>query len=129
MRIVYYFTYLMAFVFIVGESMRRGLEYLSINTTTMLEDYFAGLFLLCAAICWRGKYKSAPMVMAAAWGYASGGMFVPFFAHIESWLRGATVRFDHPHTDIESIIAKGIIWLICLVCLLVTLRHGQKEKL
>ena len=39
MRIVYYMTYIMAFVFLVGETSRRGFGYFSINATTMVEDY------------------------------------------------------------------------------------------
>ena len=125
MKIVYCMTYLMAFVFIVGESARRGLDYLSINATTMVEDYLCGALLLSAALLWHKKHKMAPKLMAVAWAYATGGMFVPFFAHLEAWLRGATFRVDHPHADIGSVVLKGVIWAICLTCLIVTLRSDD----
>ena len=44
-----------------------------------------------------------------------GGMFVPFAAHLEAFLRGVTFRADHAHTDVNSIILKGVVWLISIV--------------
>jgi uncharacterized membrane protein len=127
MKIVYYMTYIMAFVFLVGETSRRGFDYFSINATTMFEDYVCGVLLLLAALFWFKKHKIAPKLMAVAWAYATGGMFVPFFAHLEAWLRGATFRIDHPHAEIESVVLKGVIWAICLACLIVTLRTNDDE--
>ena len=118
----------MAFVFIMGETARRGLSYLSVNATTMVEDYLCGALLLAAALAWLKKKSIAPKLMAVAWAYATGGMFVPFFAHLEAWFRGVTIRDDHPHADFESVILKGVIWLICLICLVVTLRSDSSEQ-
>lgn len=128
MNVVYYLTYIMAFVFLVGETVRRGLSYFAINATTMVEDYLCGALLLAAAWFWHKRDKLAPKMMAVAWAYATGGMFVPFFAHLEAWLRGATIRPDHPHTDVGSIVTKGIIWAICLVCFLVTMRSDDRVE-
>ena len=128
MKIVYYMTYIMAFVFLVGETSRRGFGYFSINATTMFEDYICGALLLLAALFWFKKHKIAPKLMAVAWAYATGGMFVPFFAHLEAWLRGATFRIDHPHAEIESVVLKGVIWAICLACLIVTLRGDDADR-
>ena len=122
MRIVNIVAYLMAFVFIVGETSRRGFAYFSINATTMVEDDLCGALLLWAALSWSRKHRMAPVLMASAWAYATGGMFVPFFAHLEAWLRAETFRADHPHTDIGSVVLKGAIWAICLACFVVTLR-------
>ena len=128
MKIVYYMTYIMAFVFLVGETSRRGFGYFSINATTMFEDYMCGALLLLAAFFWFKKYKIAPKLMAVAWAYATGGMFVPFFAHLEAWLRGATFRIDHPHAEIESGVLKGGIGARCLACLIVTLRGDDADR-
>jgi hypothetical protein len=128
MKIVYYMTYVMSFVFIVGETSRRGLDYFSINATTMVEDYLCGALLLLAAIFWSKKYQLAPKLMLAAWAYGTGGMFVPFFAHLEAWLRGVTFRVDHPHAEIESVVLKGVIWAICLTCFIVTLRSNNNQQ-
>jgi hypothetical protein len=76
-------TYLMALTFLGGETARRGLAYFSVNATTMIEDYSCGAILLWAAWCWAKKQPKAPMVMAVAWAYATGGMLVPFAAHLE----------------------------------------------
>jgi hypothetical protein len=37
MKIVYYLAYVLAAVFLLGETARRGLSYFSINATTMIE--------------------------------------------------------------------------------------------
>ena len=118
----------MALVFIVGETSRRGFEYFSINATTMVEDYLCGALLFWAALSWSKKHRMAPVLMAGAWAYATGGMFVPFFAHLEAWMRGETFRVDHPHTDIGSVVLKGAIWAICLACFVVTLRSAASKK-
>lgn len=127
MRAVYYLTYVMAFVFLVGETARRGIGYLSVNATTMFEDYSTGAILLWAAWTWFRRQASAGKMMAVAWAYATGGMFVPFFAHLEAWMRGETFRPDHPHEDVGSIVMKGVIWAVCLACLIVTLRSKDRS--
>ena len=112
----------MALIFIVGETARRGLDYFSLNATTMFEDYISGVFLLSAAAMKLLNTKGSQAIMVAAWAYDSGGMFVPFFAHLEAWIRGITMRPDHPHEDLNSVILKGIIWSICLTCLVSTIK-------
>lgn len=127
MRIVYYLTYFMAFVFLVGETARRGIGYFSVNATTMIEDYLCGALMLWAAWAWSRGASVAPKAMIVAWAYSTGGMFVPFAAHLEAWLRNETFRPDHAHTDTASIILKGIIWSVSLACLIVTLT-SQADK-
>lgn len=128
MKVTHYMAYLMSLVFIVGETSRRGIGYLSINATTMVEDYLCGVLLLCAAIFWSKKTRSASKWMVAAWGYATGGMFVPFFAHLEAFLRGATFRTDHPHEDIGSVILKGSIWAVCLIFFIISLKQNISNE-
>jgi predicted anti-sigma-YlaC factor YlaD len=128
MKVVYYLTYVMAFVFLAGETARRGIGYFAINATTMIEDYLCGVLMLWAAWLWFKKSAQAYLIMAVAWAYATGGMFVPFAAHLEAWLRNETFRPDHPHTDIGSIVLKGVIWAVCLVCLVVTLANHDTER-
>ena len=127
MKAAYYAAWVMAFVFIAGETLRRGLSYLSVNATTMVEDYICGALLLSAAVLWNQKRPLAPKLMAVAWAYATGGMFVPFFAHLEAFLRDTTFRPDHPHEDVNSIVLKGVIWAICLVFLIISLRSDDSE--
>ena len=128
MKIVYYLTWAMAAVFILGETLRRGFGYFSINATTMIEDYLCGVLLLAAALVWRHGSALGPVLMASAWAYGTGGMFVPFAAHLEAWMRGETFRPDHPHDDINSVILKGAIWAICLICFVVSLRNARKAR-
>ena len=80
MKSVHFMAYAMGAIFILGETSRRGLDYFSINATTMLEDYGSGLLLLLAAAACTAKMANASLYLAGSWGYAAGGMFVPFFA-------------------------------------------------
>ena len=127
MKIVLFFNFLIAFVYLAGETARRGISYFSVNATTMLEDYVGGMVLLLAAILWVRKYKHAQITMTAAWAYAAGGMFVPFFAHLEAWIREETFRADHIHTDTNAVILKATVWLICLVCFFISLRTAIRN--
>ena len=128
MKAAHYMAYFMSFVFILGETSRRGLGYFSVNATTMVEDYLCGVLLLSAAVLWSMRHDISEKLMVAAWGYATGGMFVPFFAHLEAYLRGVTFRADHPHAEIESVILKGVIWTICLVFLIISLRNSSAKN-
>lgn len=127
MKIVLIFNFIIALVFLAGETARRGLSYFSINATTMLEDYVAGIALLIAAILWVRKYSHAHITMTAAWAYVTGGMFVPFFAHLEAWIREETFRSDHIHTDTNAVILKAVVWLICLVCFATSLKTAIRN--
>ena len=128
MKTVYIITYVMAAVFILGETLRRGLSYFSINATTMIAATLCGLLLLAAALVWRSGTAFATTLMTAAWAYGTGGMFVPFAAHLEAWMRGETFRPDHPHEDLNSVILKGVIWAICLACFAVSLMHAKNSQ-
>jgi hypothetical protein len=66
-------------------------------------------------------------MMAVAGAYSTGGMFVPFVAHVEAWLRNETSHPD-PHTDTASIALKGVIWVVSFRCLIVTLRSHDNEQ-
>ena len=118
-------AYAMGAMFILGETARRGIDYFSINATTMLEDYGSGILLILAATACTAKLAHSAIYLAGAWGYAAGGMFVPFFAHLEAYLRGATFRPDHPIEDVNGIIVKGVIWGICVSLFIASLRDSS----
>lgn len=94
----------------------------------MFEDYFCGLLLIIAALLWTKGSQHAHKFMIGAWAYTTGGMFVPFFAHLEAYLRGATFRADHPHEDVNSIILKGVIWGIALIGFIVVMKHKESTQ-
>ena len=128
MKPLSFMTFFIAAVFVLGETSRRGLDYFSVNATTIIEDYLCAFLLLLAGFfTWR-RHHLGPKLMVAAWAYATGGMFVPFAAHLEASLRGITFRADHPHEDLGAVVLKGVIWLICLVCFLISLRLGDSES-
>ena len=118
-------AYAMGAMFILGETARRGIDYFSVNATTMLEDYGSGILLILAAAACTAKLAHSAIYLAGAWGYAAGGMFVPFFAHLEAYLRGATFRPDHPIEDVNGIIIKGVIWGICVSLFIASLRDSS----
>jgi hypothetical protein len=118
-------AYAMGAMFILGETARRGIDYFSVNATTMLEDYGSGILLILAAAACTAKLAHSAIYLAGAWGYAAGGMFVPFFAHLEAFLRGATFRPDHPIEDVNGIIIKGVIWGICVSLFIASLRDSS----
>jgi hypothetical protein len=120
-------TFVMSLVFLLGEVARRGFDYFLVNTTTMVEDLLCGTLLLVAAIMLVRGHKKAKVMLVAAWGYAFGGMFVPFFAHLEAFLRGVAIRADHPIDDVGSIVLKGIIWALCGVFFVVSLRVSNQK--
>ena len=118
-------AYAMGAMFILGETARRGIDYFSVNATTMLEDYGSGILLILAAAACTAKLAHSAIYLAGAWGYAAGGIFVPFFAHLEAYLRGATFRPDHPIEDVNEIIIKGVIWGICVSLFIASLRDSS----
>ncbi len=120
-------TYPMILLYTLGETLRRGVEYFSINATTMFEDYSAAALFILAAWSWRNASKHAFKFMLTAWAYAAGAMFVPFFAHLEAYLRDATFRDDHIHTDVEAIVLKGVVWGISIVCLCITFTSDSSK--
>jgi len=125
---VYVTTLVMATVFVVVETARRGVGYFAINATTMIEDYLCASVLFLAAYLHHRRARLAPSFMVGAWGYAMGGMFVPFAAHLEAWLRNETFRPDHPHENLEAVILKGVIWMICIVCFALSLRAALPRE-
>lgn len=128
MKTVTILTYLMGVFLIVAETMRRGFEYWSIYATTIIEDYMAGSLLLLAAVCWTKRKAIASKLMPAAWAYTMGMMSTAFIGHLEAWLRGVTIRPSHPHTDIDAVVIKGIIWGISLACFAYTLWVGSNDE-
>ncbi|RJG36329.1 hypothetical protein [Motilimonas pumila] len=127
MKFVYYMTYPMILIYTLGETLRRGVDYFSINATTMLEDYSAAVFFILATWAWVKANENAEKLMLLAWAYAAGGMFVPFFAHLEAFLRGVTFREDHIHTDVGSIVLKGSVWVISVICLFIVMRSNKSQ--
>ena len=121
-------AYAMGAIFILGETARRGLDYFAINATTMLEDYGSGVLLILAAAACTAKLAQSAIYLTGAWGYSAGGMFVPFFAHLEAYLRGSTFRPDHPIEDVNGIVVKGVIWGICVAAFIASLRDTSQTS-
>ena len=114
---IYYLTIGFGAFFLLIENIRRGVSYFEINATTMIEDYLMGVIFISAALIYRKNRELGTKLIIGAWAYAVGGMFVPFAAHLEAFLRGETFRPDHIHTDVNSIVLKGFVWLLAILIL------------
>ena len=99
--------------------MRRGFAHLLVNTTTMLDDYIMGAVLLMACVRWSMNKKDAKILLVIAWAYVLGVTNAAFWGHLEGHLRGV-VLCDNDPAEVGAIVGKGVIWLIGLVCLVVS---------
>ena len=125
MKSIHYLTFGFGVFFLLIENVRRGISYFTVNATTMIEDYLMGIIMITVAIVYT-KYKElGTKLIIGAWAYAVGGMFVPFAAHLEAFIRAETFRPDHIHTDVSSIILKGVVWLIAIVILSVAIKKRK----
>ncbi len=121
-------SFAMSALLVIVEFVRRGVEYFSINATTMFEDLLGGVLLFIAATMLIKGSAKAKALMVGAWGYLFGGMFVPFFAHLEAFLRGVEFRIDHPIDDVASIVLKGAVWFVSGIYFVISLRNIDGEK-
>ncbi len=126
MKSIHYVTLGFGVFFLLIENVRRGVSYFAVNATTMIEDYLMGVIFIVVALIYGKNRELGTKLIIGAWAYAVGGMFVPFAAHLEAYLRGATFRPDHIHTDVNSIILKGIVWLIAIVMLYLAVKNRRR---
>jgi hypothetical protein len=124
MKVINYLTIFFGVFFLVIEYLRRGVSYYAINASTMIEDSALGILFLAAAFVYRKNKSLGQKLIISSWAYAVGAMLLPFIAHLEAFLRGATFRPDHPHTDVGSIVLKGIIWGICVVVFVMSIKKN-----
>lgn len=123
MKSIHYVTLGFGVFFLLIENVRRGVSYFAVNATTMIEDYLMGVIFIVVALVYGKNKELGTKLIIGAWAYAVGGMFVPFAAHLEAYLRGATFRPDHIHTDVNSIILKGVVWLIAIIMLYAAVKN------
>jgi hypothetical protein len=119
MKVVVLFGYLLGIALPVLETIRRGFTHWLVNTTTMADDYIMGAVLLTACISWSLNKKNAKIVLVIAWAYVLGVMNAAFWGHFEGHLRGVVICDNNP-AEAGAIVFKGVIWLIALICLLVS---------
>ena len=129
MKSIQYTTYGFGAFFLIIEIARRGVGYFSVNATTMIEDLLMGVILIAVAMVYGKNRELGTKLIIGAWAYAVGGMFVPFAAHLEAYLRGATFRPDHVHTDLNSVILKGVVWLIAIAMLYASVKNRRRLEM
>ena len=126
MKFAVAFAWILGIAFPVLETNRRGFGHWLINATTMADDYIMGAVLLCAAIAWALKKPQAKIWLVIAWAYVLGVMNAAFWGHLEGYLRNVTICDNNP-LEVNAIIAKGLIWLIALVSLLLSARALARD--
>jgi len=109
----------------VLETCRRGLDHWLVDSTTMLEDYVAGLLLLFAAtISVRGK-RNALLWLVLAWGAVTGMMTSSFISQLESTLRGGELE---PRNGLVLFV-KFLLWGTGMLSLVFSSRGANASKL
>ncbi len=104
------------------ETCRRGFNHWLVDSTTMLEDYLAGLLLLFAAvISVRGK-RNAPLWLVFAWGSVTGMMSVSFLDQLEWTLRGTELE---PQNGLVLFV-KFLLLSTCILSVVLSFKHAEK---
>ena len=119
MKVVVLFGYLLGVALPVLETVRRGFAHWWVNATTMADDYIMGFVLLAACVSWSLNKKNAKLLLVIAWAYVLGVMNAAFWGHFEGHLRGVVIADNDP-AEVGAIVGKGVIWLIALICLVVS---------
>jgi hypothetical protein len=119
MKVAVLLAYVLGVALPVLETVRRGFAHWLVNSTTMADDYIMGAVLLTAAISWSLGAKPAKLLLVIAWAYVLGVMNAAFWGHFEGHLRGVVICDNNP-AEVGAIIGKGVIWLIALICLVVS---------
>lgn len=102
----------------VLETMRRGFGHWSIEATTMLEDYLAGLVLLIAGLAARRGASFAGALLLAAWAGVSTMMTLSLISQVEDTLRAVDLE---PGNDVV-LGFKLLLWATCAVALVRSFR-------
>lgn len=108
----------------VLETARRGIDYWTVNFTTMFEDYVAGALLLTGG--WAA-YRAKPwgaVFLVLVWAAFSGLMTSSFLGQLEETLRQTT---SEPH-NLMVVVVKFLLWSVCIVSLVLSFRtatHGR----
>ncbi len=119
MKVIVLLGYLLGIALPVLETIRRGFAHWLVNSTTMADDYIMGAVLLTACVFWSLSKKSAKIMLVIAWAYVLGVMNAALWGHLEGHLRGVVICDNDP-AEVGAIVFKGVIWLIALICLVVS---------
>ena len=119
MKAVVLLGYLLGIALPVLETNRRGFGHWLVNATTMADDYIMGAVLLTACISWSLNNRNAKLLLVIPWAYVLGVMNAAFWGHFQGHLRGVVICGNDP-AEVGAIVGKGVIWLIALICLVVS---------
>lgn len=108
----------------VLETARRGINYWTINFTTMFEDYLAGALLLVGGWAAYRSRSWGPVFLVLAWAYFSGLMTSSFVSQVEETLRQTV---DEPD-NLIVVVVKFLLWSVCVVSLVLSFRIAIQRR-
>jgi hypothetical protein len=100
------------------ETARRGFGHWAIDSTTMLEDYLAGAFLVWAAVASRRRLAGAGALLLTAWAAVTGMMTLSFISQVEDSVRGVDLE---PRNEVV-LVFKLLLWVTCMAALVRSFR-------
>ena len=106
----------------VLETCRRGIQYWSVDFTTMFEDYVAGVLLLIGGWAAYRKRPWGPIFLVLAWAYFTGLMSSSFWSQLEETLRQTS---SEPNNS-GVVIVKFLLWATCIASLVLSFQNAKR---
>lgn len=113
-------AYVLGVMLPVLEVLRRRTDFSDLPAYA--DDFLIGTFLLYAAYSVVKRQRGGNVLLCTAWGILCGGMYSSFFSQLK-------VATDVSGAANNLVIAvKGIIFLIAIVCLVLSVRFAVAVK-
>jgi hypothetical protein len=107
----------------VLETIRRGLAHWTIDSTTMLEDYLAGLLLLTGAVATLHRRPIAAVLMLMVWSSVTFMMTLSLISQIEDTIRATDLERDNALV----LTVKLLLWGTCALALRGSFQHLRRS--
>ena len=107
----------------VLETYRRGVGYWRVETTTMLEDYLAGVVLIFAGWAATRRTRFGATILLVAWAGVTAVMTLSLISQIEDTIRAVELE---PHNPVV-LCAKTMLWLVCATSLVMSFRAVEQR--
>jgi hypothetical protein len=114
MRVSMYIAFVAGILLPILETIRRWDQLAEARYfITWFDDYIIGGFLFFGAMKTYKSMSNGARYLIAAWGFAAGMCFYSFF----SQLQAINEPDPGPLSSIAIVLIKGVMFLICIVCL------------
>lgn len=106
------------------ETYRRGINYWTVDFTTMFEDYVAGALLLVGAWASYQTRSWGPRFLLLAWAYFTGLMSSSFWYQLEETFRDTVSEPNNPLV----LIVKFLLWGTAVGSLALSFRRASLPR-